>query len=288
MRILLISFLIACIISSGLADRLPNQTPENQVFSVDTVIDATGQAESSADMDWTIGSPSALWDGWIEQYQAISLTRYQDTLLTNGGKLSVNKNWDFSSKDQADGIYNIETTKVLTYGSMEGSHLVGEEEFLEDNAGNWNNATDNIRCVFSSHDETLPPFCDIVTAKSRLININIAQVSTKGQIRSVASHDYIPAELNYQIAVSPDTNSGSGFAEGGVKTLYSGSIVEGRGMGQYPKQYHYVDPQYGIDTWYWGTENSPSHTNTWKDTSEALGGIKTFQKAFDYRSGFRI
>jgi len=97
------------------------------------------------------------------------------------------------------------------------------------------------------------------------VNINSAQVSTKGAARGVASSGDVPAMLNYQIAVTPDSNSGSGFADGTVKTLFGGSIMEARE--NYEK---------------------PSATNNWKDTASVTGGIKNFQKTFNYESGFKF
>ncbi len=32
----------------------------------------------------------------------------------------------------------------------------------------------------------------------------------------------------------------------------------------------------------------PSATNNWKDSTTATGGIRTFQKIFAYKSGFKI
>lgn len=84
---------------------------------------------------------------------------------------------------------------------------------------------------------------------------------------AVAETADIPAELNYQIAVTPDANSGSGFAEGSIKTTFAGSIMEARNVDE--------------ETW-----NQTSAENTWKDSSEVTGGIKNFQKALTYHSGF--
>ena len=125
--------------------------------------------------------------------------------------------------------------------------------------------------------------------------------------------------LNYQIAISPDANSGSGFAEGSVKTTFAGSVMEGRASGMYWSQEgadHYNtmfgtsyipggeipwdiirtyplgwDELYLHDEVYgWGTELTigPSTTNTWKDSSTVTGGIKNLQKAFSYKSGFNL
>jgi len=275
--------LVALVAVTGFAaaDRLPNATPENQVFSIDTVIDATGAVDDKTTMSWVIAGPGAIPTGILKAGQAISDVTFKDAILTNGGKLAENKNFDFSSKNMGSGLYNIEQQKVLTYASTEGAHLVGEEEYTLSVAGNYANAVDNIRCVFSTnHGSVLPAFCNIVSAKSSLVNVNSAQVSTKGQIRAVAETGDVPAGLNYQIAVTPDANSGSGFAEGTVSTVFAGSIMEARDGGQ--KNYDGTDAPYG-PTW-----NKTSATNTWKDSTTVTGGIKTMQKAFTYSSGFRV
>ncbi len=273
--LLCISF---CIVS---ADRLPNQTPENQIFSIDTVLDVTGAVDDKSTLSWIIASPGAIPTGILGASQVIADVTYRDAILTNGGKISENKNFDFNSKNQAKGLYNVESQKVLTYASTEGAHLVGEEEYTLSVAGNFASAADQIRCVFASaNNGYLPAFCNIVSAKSSLVNVNSAQVSSKGQIRAVAKTADIPAELNYQIAVTPDANSGSGFAEGTVKTTFAGSIMEARDAG--PNNYARSGTiPYGSPTW-----NKTSAENTWKDTTEVTGGIKNLQKAFGYQSGF--
>lgn len=264
------------LMGSAAADRLPNQTPENQVFSINTVIDVTGFVSDNTQLSWVIASPGAIPTGILGASQAIADINYRDSIMTNGGKLSMNKNFDFSSKDQASGLYNIEAQKVLTYASTEGAHLVGEEEYTLSVAGNYANGDNNIRCVFSTGaGNALPAFCNIVSAKSSLINVNSAQISTKGQIRGVSSNAGVPAELNYQIAVTPDSNSGSGFAEGTVKTVFAGSIMEARDGG---------DTNYQTT----GTWNKTSAENSWKDSTAVTGGIKNFQKSFAYQSGFRV
>jgi len=262
---------VALIAVSGFAaaDRLPNQTPENQVFTIDTVIDVTGAVDDKTTMSWVIASPGSIPTGILGYTQVIADVTFRDSILTNGGKLAENKNFAFDSQDKSKGLYNIEAEKVLTYASTEGAHLVGEEEYTLSVAGNWAMAADNIRCVFSTnHGAGLPAFCNIVSAKSSLVNVNSAQISTKGQIRAVAKSGDVPAELNYRIAVTPDANSGSGFAEGTVTTTFAGSIMEARDWG--------TDPDW----------NKTAAENSWKDHTEVTGGIKNFQKALAYQSGF--
>ncbi|MGV8107971.1 hypothetical protein [Methanospirillum sp.] len=351
--------LVALVAVSGFAsaDRLPSQVPENQIFTIDTLIDVTGAVSEESEMQWTLADgeydeytvtgittatmPAALaayatalnkakdagkidlswtttggisdlvFPEWMKgdlvdptvsttmtyeqlytalkaettQYTGKTSTTYgaihssklqpteeimiltwTDSLRTNGGKLSLNKNIDFDSQNKGKGLSNLEVEKVMTYASTEGAHLVGAEEWTLDVAGNWETSADTIRCVFaSSASEYFPAFCNVVKAKSELVNINSAQISTKGAVRSVANEGTIPAMLNYQIAVTPDSNSGSGFADGTVKTMFGGSIMEARMKQQVT-----------------------SATNNWKDSASVTGGIKNFQKTFNYESGFKF
>jgi hypothetical protein len=362
--------LVALVAVSGFAsaDRLPQEVPENQIFTIDTLIDVTGAVSQESEMQWTIISGDKTFNGyaydgsgamyntiteaqynqlkawaqdWAAKYggaysdyikllnqgtgawlgnlyyiyvpdgdldkmigdqfpgqtfrnlidlindnanyvaatntiyasihdsalqpgEEIAILTWTDALRSNGGKLSLNENIDFDSRNKGKGLNNLEVEKVLTYASTEGAHLVGAEEWILDVAGNYEKAADSIRCVFASaKSEYFPAFCNVVKAKSELVNINSAQVSTKGSARAVAATGDIPAALNYQIAVTPDSNSGSGFADGTVKTMFGGSIMEARGNSQ-----------------------KPAATNNWKDTASVTGGIKNFQKTFNYESGF--
>ena len=268
-----VAILVALVGISGFAaaDRLPNETPENQVFSIDTIIDVAGAVDDKTTMSWVIASPGSIPTGILKSKQVIADVTFRDSILTNGGKLAENKNFAFDSQNKGKGLYNIEAEKVMTYASTEGAHLVGEEEYTLSVAGNFAQASDNIRCVFATGRKPgLPAFCNIVSAKSSLVNVNSAQVSTKGQIRAVAKNAEVPAELNYRIAVTPDANSGSGFAEGTVTTTFAGAIMEARD---------------------WGADEDWDNTaaeNSWKDHTEVTGGIKNFQKALAYQSGFYI
>ena len=49
----------------GTADILPNQTPENQIISVDTMIDVTGAVDTKNSLRWVIASPGSIPDGTL-------------------------------------------------------------------------------------------------------------------------------------------------------------------------------------------------------------------------------
>ncbi len=265
---------LALVLATGAVhgDRLPNQTPENQVFTIDTIIDVTGTVDDTTTMNWLIASPGSIPEGILGESQTISAVSYVDSVLTNGGKVTENKNFDFDSQDKADGLFNVEAEKVLTYASTDGAHLTGEEYAILDVAGNFTETGEEIRCVFASAEsEFIPAFCNIVRAKSSLVNVNSAQVSTKAQIRAVAESADTPAAMNYLIAVTPDANSDSGFAEATIATEFAGHVLEARNG--------------GADAADW---NLTAADNAWSDKTEVTGGIRNFQKTFAYQSGLML
>ncbi len=193
-------------------------------------------------------------------------TSWSDTLMTNGGKLAINKNFDFDSQNQVVSTYNIQAQKVLTYDTANGSHLLGEERYLLNIAGSYKPADEGyLHCVYAVSDLAwLPAFCNSVQAGVSLMNVNHARISEIGSLRMVGE-DLVPAGLNYQVAITPDTNSGVLVADGMVRTSFGGSIMEAR-----------------------DNQTNVSATNQWKDVSGVTGEIKNLQKTFTYQSGLRI
>jgi len=57
-RYAIVLALVALVAVSGFAsaDRLPQQVPENQIFTIDTLIDVTGAVSQESEMQWTINS----------------------------------------------------------------------------------------------------------------------------------------------------------------------------------------------------------------------------------------
>jgi len=267
--IILIGIAIVSIAMITGGDRLPNETPENQVFSIDTMLDATGIVDESNSLNWVVASPGSIPTGIFGASQSNADVLYKDTILSNGGKISENKNFGFDSKDKSSGLYNLQTEKVLTFASVNGAHLTGEEQYTLSVAGNFAWMQDQIQCVFSSANGILvPAFCNVVSAKSNLVNLNSGQVSTKGILRAT-TNSLAPTEMSYRIAVSPDENSGSGTAEGTVSTVFAGSLMEARDAGD--------------ETW-----NTTAAERTWRDETTVSGGIRNFQKMFgdpSYQSG---
>ncbi|HWQ64863.1 MAG TPA: hypothetical protein VN429_10640 [Methanospirillum sp.] len=282
--------LIFLVISSGMldtadADRLPSTVPENQKFTIDSLIEATGLLDDSTKMDWITVKNGSTTDTTIDKGEIISSVVYQDSLLSNGGLFNGVKNTGFDSSDQRDSSFNLESEKVMTYTGTDGSHLVGNDYLLLDVNGNYtSNSTDSVMCVFSDEDYLIPnpAFSNYVEAQGSLINFNSGQVSTKSQIRAVGSKISTSAGLSYQIAVSTDITSGGESAEGVVKTRFAGSINEARDKKTTTSSKSKSKNPYAND---W---NKTAATNTWKDETDVAGNITLLQKSFDYKSGLKL
>ncbi|MFH0967682.1 MAG: hypothetical protein V1862_08380 [Methanobacteriota archaeon] len=281
--------LLALISGYGVADRLPSAVSENQQFTIDTQIEATGSIEDKTNLDWILVKNGTTADTALGKGEIIAVARYSDTLLSNGGNISEIKNTGFDSSSMSSKKFNLESEKVLTYASMEGSHLTGSEYLLLNIAGNYSSDKSNeTRCVMESPVVTaVPAFCNIVRTQSDLSNINSAQVSTKSQLRAAGSSS-TSSGIGYQIAVTPDTASGNQYAEGIVKTEFAGSITEARvgkksSSSKSKSSKSSKSPSSSSDDW-----RTPAATNEWKDTTEVIGGISNLEKVFEYQSGMKV
>ena len=223
----------------GAADILPEPVPENQVFTTSSMIEAIGMTTESTSAIWHIGDAGVTSlaapyykDGNILS-GSIAYVTYADSIKTNGGQISEIKSFSMDTHAKTEGLYNVQNEKVLTYMSQNGSHLMGEESYLLDIAGNWSYRADDIVCVFSQADKkTIPAFCNRITASSKMRSITTARVEAVGRLTAVAKDARVPAALDYEISVTPDTNSVTGYADGIVSTAFTISVMEGRSDGK--------------------------------------------------------
>jgi len=295
-------FLIAL---TGLAsaDVLPRQVPENQVFSVGSSVQVVGVVSESTNTVWQVGDagltalPAARGvnnpDGPDIRSGSIAFATYSDMIMSNGGQISEVKTFTMDTRGKTDGLYNIETAKVLTYTSQNGSHLMGQESFVLDVMGNWSRGFDDVVCVFSrTNTDVVPAFCNKVTASSKLMSVNTAQIQTIGELRAIRGArggGNVPAALNYMIAVSPDVNSASGYADGIISTTFTVSIMEGRSDGRILDSDTSENMRTGPfvrGTPYSLTDyDQLASTLQYIDTATVAGGISQFTKEFEYQSG---
>ncbi|MDD1724694.1 MAG: hypothetical protein LUQ07_06170 [Methanospirillum sp.] len=250
------------------ADRLPNQTPETQVFTVDTIIDVTGIISDAADLDGFI-TTNETHDGILRRREVVAEVFFSDSLRTSGGKINENRGFSWDSRGKSRKSDNLKAEKVMTYSGTGGGHLLGDESYSLEVMGNYSRGVSRVMCVFAEDRHALyPAFANDVKAESRLVNFNSGQVSTKGEVRAISSSNSTPAGLAYQVAVTPDNGVP---ALGTVKTEFSGDIMEARLSNR------------SISNW-----NKTAVTNAWKDRDTVSGEIRNLQKILDYESGMKV
>ena len=300
--IIFLAFALACLpLSIATADILPRQVPENQIFSKTSMIEGVGVLAESNSVVWQIGDggltqlPEARVNsaGDAVRSGSIAYVTYKDSITTNGGQISEVKSFSLDTHAQTAGMFNIEAIKVLTYTSQNGSHLMGEESYVLDVAGNWSHGRDGIVCVFArAANDFIPAFCNKVTASSKLMSVTTAQVETIGRLTAVGKDTNVPATLKYEISVTPDANSASGYADGIVSTTFTVSVMEGQSSDSF-WPIVIEDPNFAPGSWIIIEATDPFYfpwdelaaTLTYIDTATAVGGISTFNKVFDYQSG---
>ena len=232
--------LLIAVSGPAIADILPQPVPENQIFTTSSIIEAVGAVSESTSGIWHIGDAGLtslplprITDYGMIRSGSIAYITYKDAITTNGGQISEIKSFSLDTHAKTTGLYNIETKKVLTYTSQNGSHLMGAESYVLDIAGSWSYGENSLVCVFAkAEEETIPAFCNKVTASSKLSSVTAAQIETVGGLTAIASSASVPAALNYEISVLPDANSASGYADAIVSTTFTVSVMEGRSDGR--------------------------------------------------------
>lgn len=271
MRIKILAVLIVLFcLGSGIAcaDRLPNQTPENQVISVYSVVEVIGTYIGSQSLQWTINGPGPIHTGTLNSNEVRATAAYSESTQTNGGYLAETKSFTLDTGNKALGQYNLESSKTLTYATdtNTGSTLQASESLTLDIMGNSTPTADVIACPFGpAASEYYPAFCNIVYAKSSVMGMTTGAVSTSAKARLVGSTADAPAALEYSFDVAPDSSAGTGYAAGTFGTEFGVSIKEAR-----------------------GNSSTPSTTAVYTDKAFASGLVAKFHKDYSYRSGFRV
>ena len=268
----------------SVADRLPQGVPENQRISLYTVIDTIGAVMEKTTFSWqtsdkgldSLGTPTI--HGNSVKGSSIAYAAYSDFVMTNGGQFTETKSVVISTDPKAPGMYNIETQKVLTYESVNGSHLMADESYVLDVAGQWSYEGSEFTCVFAqAKSSVIPAFCNKVTAASKMRSVTSAQVQTRGSLTAVGNDASVPAALNYEISITPSSKSASGYADGIFSTTFTASVMEGRSATATSGQ-DAMDKMMDIS-------NNLSATLTVIDTASVSGGVSAFNKVFSYQSG---
>jgi len=266
----LILLFLLCTVGNGAADYLPNSTLETQKIRVLTLIDTVGVVIQKTTLSWDV-STGGLHDGLLYGERQGSLT-WSDSVMTNGGRYRETRTFNLDTAMQTAGMPNFDQTRVITYESEGGSHMLMNEALSIALYGSVSSTEDQIMCVFSKPDTAeIPGFCNKASAKSSLRNVNSAAITTAGSARITGADASVPAALTYEISVMPVLDSDIGYAAATVSTLFTLSIQEGR------------ETDMKLDTW-----NQTALELTFSDASTVSGYITAFTKVFEYQSGLAL
>lgn len=284
------------------ADVLPPAVPENQMISIYSYIETIGMVIEKS--SFTSQSSSAyLHDGILFGNDAdvgnaafgerVANIVWSDKTITNGGYLKETKTFGYDSGNQGPEGYNLETDKILTYESIDGSTLLSSERISMEICGNFSDTAGSSRCVFGQGANAVnPAFCNTITASSDLIGVTSISAQTSMNARFTASSADVPAALKYNIDVSPNAASGAEYAMGTVQTEFTARIMEANGVLDINGRAAgtgstYFDPAHTTDPFanYW--DNSARIT-TFSDKTMVSGGITRVTKGFNYLSGMNL
>ncbi len=252
----------------AMADRLPNATPENQVFSVTSAVEAIGTYAGSQSLQWTLNGPmyAGLHTGILRADEVRATTAYSESTETNGGYASETKTFAMDTRNKALDLFNVETSKTFTYATDANTGSVAQtsEMIAIDLMGNSTLTSDVIACPFGpSVSEYYPAFCNVVYAKSMSQGVTSAAMSSTAQTRTVAATADVGSALNYNFDVKPDASAGVGYAMGTFGTEFGVSIKEAR-----------------------GNNMTPSQTVVYTDKATVAGMVAKFNKQYAYKGFF--
>lgn len=251
-----------------------------KIFLPESLLDVPVAGTSTIYRDWLALNPvhyfqeiipgghGGLHTGGLDHDEVRATTAYNEMTQTNGGTLAETKSFDPDSRNKALGLYNVESTKTLTYATdvNTGSIAQTSESITLDIMANSTLTSDVVACPFGTTSSFYyPAFCNVIYAKAESQGVTSAAMSSSVQVRNTAASADIPAELNFNFDVKPDSASDLGFAMGTFGTEFGVSIREAR-----------------------GNSLTPSALNVYTDKATVSGQVAKFTKNYAYKSGFRL
>ncbi len=291
-QILLILSLYLLICISGVTGDILPATPNtpSQPMPAHSNIEVIGSIIEKMERDVTTTSRFFNGGGFITEGEIDSHWNYKQQTLSNGGYLSQSKTQTFDDGNVNKQGYNVDTATVQTYASDgSGSTLRYSESLSLEVSGNFSRAADIVASPLINEimGEYFPAFTSEYSASSDLYGVTTMASTTRGSLRGAATNSSnAPAELNYDIIVSPDDASGLGYAEAGISASMSASTIEGPALIDGMDPDTYFDPAHSDwNTNYW---NQPARTTNYREATNAAGKVFAFSKSYSVKSGIDI
>jgi hypothetical protein len=156
-----ILMIVALAIMTGgvFADTGIFQTPETQGFTTGTTIQALGTVTETDGLTWIISSDTIPPE---DPFYIYYTTSYSEDTIADQGLVSYVKSASIDTAEQAVGLDNVATSKVVEFVGLDTGRMTSSENEVLDGAATSYMGTNNFICPFAAPAISfIPPFCNI-------------------------------------------------------------------------------------------------------------------------------
>ncbi|MBP1928379.1 hypothetical protein J2741_000926 [Methanolinea mesophila] len=156
----LLTIVTLAVVTGGVfADTGIFQTPETQGFSTGTTIQALGTVTETDGLTWIISSDTIPPEDLLFIYYT---TSYSEDTIADQGLVSYVKTASIDTAEQAVGVDNVATSKVVEFIGLDTGRMTSSENVVLDGASSGFEGEENFICPFAATvDSFIPAFCNI-------------------------------------------------------------------------------------------------------------------------------
>jgi hypothetical protein len=223
---------IAFVLCIGIAMADPGvpQVPETQGFVTSTAMSAVGTVTETDNIVSQIsgnqqGLPPAILPLYYE-WETVYTSTYSEETIADQGLVDYTKSMSYDSAGAAtQGVYNLQTSKVLDFIGLDTGRMTSEESTVLDGAGTGIEDSEIMICPFASIDGSEnPAFCNIVEEGS---SVDL----TLGSLSTTTAQRYIMLKGNTEPAEEDSGPWDLPISDPGVESDYSIKLT---GFGDVP------------------------------------------------------
>lgn len=297
--LLLLTFAVGCPV---MADHALTQDPETQGLNTLTTVEVAGLATENDEIVWQMSSqdltdptlslpilsfPTAhgvvIWNipgltttagGTGETQYTVS---YSDDTIADQGNINYAKQTSLDTSNKPSNQENLETEKVVVFGSAGTGRMTSSEDLLVDGASEFERTVGLFICPFASGGQSVvPPYCNVVEMGSS-VDLTDGRLHTSSGERTVAATADVPVEAGYSIELTGiDESPASGSADAYMQSR----LMEG--------MMQFVHGIYGPGGFSVEQYNEGKTLDmTYSEETTASGEIYYFRKDMEYQSGVR-
>jgi len=261
-----ILMIVALAIMTGgvFADTGIFQTPETQGFSTGTTIQALGTVTETDELAWVISSDTI--PPRLPLFQTIYYTTsYSEDTIADQGLVSYVKSASIDTAEQAVGLDNVATSKVVEFVGLDTGRMTSSENEVLDGAASPYNAENAYICPFTAPEFSyIPAFCNIEEMGSD-VDLTLGSLATTTGEHFLGYSADPGVSMDYSVKL---TGFGDIPAMGSADAYINVHVQEAR------NGLFFVE----------GTGPAKAEDVTYQEMTTASGDITLFQKVMGYDS----